>query len=67
MINEEKRRKIYARFRQKVEEVGRTEAYHCARKAVKPWAAYSTVVSIVKKLEAEEAAKDKKKKKKGSL
>lgn len=55
MIDREKKKKIYAAFCRKVAEVGRTEAYQYARKAVKPWAAYSTVVGIVKKMEAEEA------------
>jgi hypothetical protein len=57
MIDEENRMKIYAAFCRKVAEVGRTEAYQHARKAVKPWAAYSTVVGIVKRMEAEEAAR----------
>ena len=57
MIDEEKRMKIYAEFCRKVAEVGRTEAYQHARKAVKPWAAYSTVVGIVKRMEAEAARK----------
>ena len=36
----------------KVKTMGRTEAYNQARKAVKPWAAYSTTVGIVKRMEA---------------
>ena len=59
MVTEENRLKIYAAFCRKVAEVGRTEAYQFARKAVKPRAAYSTVVGIVKRMEALEAAKDK--------
>ena len=56
MITEENKQKIYAAFCRKVAELGRTEAYQFARKAVKPWAAYSTVVGIVKRME--EAEKD---------
>ena len=58
MITEENKQKIYAAFCRKVAELGRTEAYQFARKAVKPWAAYSTVVGIVKRME--EAEKDNK-------
>lgn len=56
MITEENKQKIYAAFCRKVAELGRTEAYQFARKAVKPWAAYSTVAGIVKRME--EAEKD---------
>ena len=48
----ERERKIYEAFKKKVKTMGRTEAYNQARKAVKPWAAYSTTVGIVKRMEA---------------